>query len=95
SMGFLPEGGHTNDLVKDLLKSSLEGHIIFEGDLNIKHGASLFHHFVPKSLLKTKHIAQIKYYGRNNGPPVYFQGVWNFNQKTRPKVNEKNSDSKS
>ncbi|KAG1895270.1 uncharacterized protein F5891DRAFT_1194328 [Suillus fuscotomentosus] len=52
--GFPPEGGHTNDLVKDLLKSELKGHIIFEGDLNIKHSDSLFHHFIPKSLLKTK-----------------------------------------
>ncbi|KAG2741614.1 hypothetical protein P692DRAFT_201810210 [Suillus brevipes Sb2] len=56
----------------DYPKVELEGHVIFEGNLHIKHGASLFHHFVPKSL-----------------------GVWNINRKTKPKVNEKNSDSKS
>ncbi|KAG2050012.1 hypothetical protein BDR06DRAFT_1011629 [Suillus hirtellus] len=93
SMGCPPEGGRTNDVIKDLPRSELEGHVIFEGDLDIKHSASLFHHFVPKSLLKTKHIAQIKYYGRNNRPPVYCQGAWNFNQKKKLKANEQNSNS--
>ncbi|KIK31515.1 hypothetical protein CY34DRAFT_19846, partial [Suillus luteus UH-Slu-Lm8-n1] len=93
STGCPPEGGRTNDLVRDLLRSELEGHVIFEGDLDIKCSASLFHHFIPKSLLKTKHIAKIKYYGKKNGPPVYFQGTWNFNRKKKPKANEKDSDS--
>ncbi|KAG2048235.1 hypothetical protein BDR06DRAFT_1013136 [Suillus hirtellus] len=95
SMGCPLEGGCMNDVVKDLLRSELEGHVIFEGNLDIKHSTSLFHHFVPKSLLKTKHIAQIKHYSRNNGPPVYCQGAWNFNQKKKPKANEQNSNSRS
>ncbi|KAG1724566.1 uncharacterized protein EDB91DRAFT_1255158 [Suillus paluster] len=95
STGCPPEGGHRNDLIKDLLKSELNSHIIFEGNLNIKHSASLFHHLIPKSLLKTKDIAKIKYYGKNNGPPVYFHGVWNFNRKKKHKENNKNINSRS
>ncbi|KAG1824987.1 hypothetical protein EV424DRAFT_1538060 [Suillus variegatus] len=93
STGFPPEGGRTYDLVKDLLRSELKGHIIFKADLNIKDNASLFHQLVPESSLKTRHIEQIKYYGRTNGPPVYLQGAWNFNRKKRPKLTDQNNDS--
>ncbi|KAG0705578.1 hypothetical protein DFH29DRAFT_996659 [Suillus ampliporus] len=91
--GTPPEGGHKNDLIKELLRSELDGHVIIEGNLNIKHTASLFHHLVPKSLLKTKHIEKIKYYGQNNRPPVYFRGAWNFNRTKKLKANDKNIDS--
>ncbi|KAG1808804.1 hypothetical protein EV424DRAFT_1350236 [Suillus variegatus] len=93
STGFPPEGGHTYDLIKDLLRSELKGHIIFEANLNIKDNASLFHQLVPESSLKTRHMEQIKYYGQNNGPPVYFQGMWSFNHKNRPKLTDQDNDS--
>ncbi|KAG1802390.1 uncharacterized protein BJ212DRAFT_1304861 [Suillus subaureus] len=93
STGFLPEGGCTYDLVKDLLRSELKGYVIFEADLNIKNNASLFHQLVPESSLKTRHIEQIKYYGRTNGPLVYLQGMWNFDHKKRPKLTDQNNNS--
>ncbi|KAG1817643.1 uncharacterized protein BJ212DRAFT_1299172 [Suillus subaureus] len=86
STGFPPKGGHTYNLIKDLLRSELKGHVIFEADLNIKDNASLFHQLVPESSLKTRHIEQIKYY-------VYLQGVWNFSCKKRPKLTNQNNDS--
>ncbi|KAG2105473.1 uncharacterized protein F5147DRAFT_775242 [Suillus discolor] len=95
STGFPPEGGCTYDLLKDLLQSELEGHVIFEVDLNIKYSASLFHQLVPKFSLKITHITRIKYYGRNNGPPVYFQGAWNFNRQKKPKLNDQSNNSSS
>ncbi|KAG1831123.1 hypothetical protein EV424DRAFT_1343247 [Suillus variegatus] len=63
STGFQPEGGRTYDLIKDLLRSELKGHVIFEADLNIRDNASLFHQLIPESSLKTRHIELIKYYG--------------------------------
>jgi hypothetical protein len=41
--GFQPEGGHTFDLIKDILKSELEGHIIIKANLKIEYNASVFH----------------------------------------------------
>ncbi|KAG1843442.1 hypothetical protein F4604DRAFT_1689529 [Suillus subluteus] len=93
STGFPPEGGRTYNHVKDLLRSELKGHIIFEADLNIKYSAGLFHQLVPESSLKSRHITRIKYYGRNNGPPVYFQDTWNFNRTKKLKTNNQNDDS--
>ncbi|KAG1843850.1 hypothetical protein C8R48DRAFT_678599 [Suillus tomentosus] len=93
STGCPPEGGRTYDLIKDLLHSELEGHVIFEADLGIEHSASLLHQIVPKSSLKLRHISKITYYSRNNGPPVYFQGTWNFNRQKKPKLNDQSSDS--
>ncbi|KAG1842745.1 hypothetical protein DFJ58DRAFT_731904 [Suillus subalutaceus] len=75
SMGFPPEGGRTYDHIKDLLRSELKGHVIFEADLNIKYSASLFHQLIPESSLKSRHITRIKYYGRNNGPYCDHSGL--------------------
>ncbi|KAG2155764.1 hypothetical protein DEU56DRAFT_906933 [Suillus clintonianus] len=79
STGFQPE--------------ELEGHVIIEADLKIEYNASVFHQLVPKSSLETRHIAQINYYGRDNGPPIYFQGAWNFDRHKKPRLNNRNNDS--
>ncbi|KAG2130320.1 uncharacterized protein EDB93DRAFT_1255937 [Suillus bovinus] len=93
STGFPPEGGRTYDLVKDLLKSELEGHVIFEADLNIQWSASIFHQLVLKSSLKIKDVTGITYYGRDNGPRVYVRGAWSFNRQKKPKFNDQTDDS--